>query len=239
MMACEKCGIRFLAVVAGLFLAAATVQALEVNIRESLPYVSTMHEGKVVEIQRIQNQNHVLTGGFSKTSRKCPPFCIQPVQVAPGVATVGELEVLSFIEKKLNKGKGILIDARTPSWYKKGTIPGSINIPFTSFGDDQDEAVKAAALAKLGVTPKTSSSFLDDALSSLQGMMGNNTGSSKWDFSKAKELTLWCNGMWCGQSPHAIHALLKLGYPAEKIHYYRGGMQDWQILGLTVIIPQQ
>jgi len=237
MMVYKKCGIRFWAVAAGLFFAAASVQALEVNIREGLPYVSTTHEGKVVEIRRIQDQNHVLTGGFSKTSRKCPPFCIQPVHVAPGVVTVGELEVLEFIEKKLNKGKGILIDARTPSWYKKGTIPGSINIPFTSFGDDQDEAAKAAALAKLGVVPKTSSSFLDDALSSLKGMMGNNTGSSKWDFSNAKELTLWCNGMWCGQSPHAIHALLKLGYPAEKIHYYRGGMQDWQILGLTVIIP--
>ncbi len=237
MMVYKQRGIRFLSMAAGLFLCAASAQALEVNIREGLPYVSVMHEGKEVKIQRIQDQDHLLTGGFAKTSRKCPPFCIQPTQVAPGVATVGELEVLAFIEKKLNKGKGVLIDARTPSWYKKSTIPGSINIPFTRFGDDQDDAARTAALARLGVTRKTSSSLLDDAMASLQGIMGNGSGSSEWDFSKAKEITLWCNGMWCGQSPHAIQALLDLGYPAEKIYYYRGGMQDWKILGLTVIVP--
>ncbi len=237
MMVGKKCYTRFMGVIAGSFLVVASAQALEVNIREGLPYVRTTHDGKVVEIQRIQDQDHVLTGGFAKTSRKCPPFCIQPVQVAPGVNTVGELEVLAFIEKKVNKGKGVLIDARTPSWHMKGTIPGSINIPFTSFGDDQDEAARAAALARLGVTRKTESSFIDDALGSLQEMMGKGPASSEWDFSKAKEITLWCNGMWCGQSSHAIHALLKLGYPAEKIHYYRGGMQDWRILGLTVVVP--
>ncbi|MCF6210644.1 MAG: rhodanese-like domain-containing protein [Gammaproteobacteria bacterium] len=233
----KKQGIYFLAVAAGFFLCAVSVQALEVNIREGLPYVSTTHDGKAVEIRRIQDQQHMLTGGFTKTSRKCPPFCIQPTQVAPGVVTVGELEVLTFIENKLNKGKGLLIDARTPSWYKKGTIPGSINIPFTRFGNDQDEAARAAVLARLGVTRKTSPSFLENAMASLQSIMGNGVGSSEWNFSKAKEITLWCNGMWCGQSPHAIHALLDFGYPAEKIYYYRGGMQDWKILGLTVIVP--
>lgn len=230
--------LRLVTVAAGLFLFALSAQALEVNIKKGLPYVKTVHEGKVVKIMRVQDQNHVLTGGFSKTSRRCPPFCIQPIHVAPGVTTVGELEVLDFIEKKLNKGKGVLIDARTPSWHKKGTIPGSINIPFTSFGDNEDMAVKAAALAKLGVTRKTESSFIDDTWGSLQEMMGNGVASSDWDFSQAKEVTLWCNGMWCGQSPHAIHALLKLGYPPEKINYYRGGMQDWTILGLTVVVPE-
>lgn len=231
--------IRLLAATTGFFICASSVQALDVNIRKGLPYVMTTHEGKPVRIERIQDQSHVLTGGFSKTSRKCPPFCIQPMQVAPGVTTIGELELLRFIEKKLNTGKGVLIDARTPAWHRKGTIPGSINIPFTSFGDDQGQAVKAAALAKLGVKPKADSSFIDDAWGSLQEMMGNGAASSEWDFSKAKEIILWCNGMWCGQSPHAIHALIKLGYPPEKINYYRGGMQAWKILGLTVIVPDK
>jgi len=31
--------------------------------------------------------------------------------------------------------------------------------------------------------------------------------------------------------------LLKIGYPAKKMRYYRGGMQDWMILGLTVVVP--
>ena len=61
--------------------------------------------------------------------------------------------------------------------------------------------------------------------------------SLNWNFGKAKELLLWCNGPWCDQSPRAIRNLLALGYPAEKLRYYRGGMQDWMVLGLTVTVP--
>jgi rhodanese-related sulfurtransferase len=32
-----------------------------------------------------------------------------------------------------------------------------------------------------------------------------------------------------------IKALLEVGYPAEKIKYYRGGMQAWTSLGLSVV----
>ena len=211
--------------------------ALEVNIAPDLPYVETAHEGKPFRIQRIQDQTHVLTGGFTKTSRKCPPFCIQPLHVAPGVTTVGELEFLDFMEKKFNTGKGVIIDARTPSWHEKGTIPGSINIPFTTFDKETNEAVKAVALGKLGVVKKTGSSVFTSMWESVQKLMGNKNASSPWDFTNAKDVLLWCNGMWCGQSPRAIHNLLELGYPAEKIYYYRGGMQSWQILGLSVVVP--
>jgi len=48
---------------------------------------------------------------------------------------------------------------------------------------------------------------------------------------------LWCNGPACGQSPRAIRGLLKVGYPADRIYYYRGGMQMWQLWGLTTVIP--
>jgi hypothetical protein len=41
--------------------------------------------------------------------------------------------------------------------------------------------------------------------------------------------------MWCGQSPTSINALLKFGYPADKIKYYRDGIQGWAILGLTLV----
>ena len=55
------------------------------------------------------------------------------------------------------------------------------------------------------------------------------------DFSKAKTLVMFCNGMWCGQSPNNIKSLLKMGYPANKIKWYRGGMQDWEVLGLSTV----
>ena len=95
-----------------------------------------------------------------------------------------------------------------------------------------------AALAKLGVVKKgaQSASLLD----SIKGIFGGGeTTNSPWDFSGAKEVLLWCNGMWCGQSPRAIKGLLALGYPPEKIFYYRGGMQAWQSLGLTVVVPKK
>lgn len=55
-----------------------------------------------------------------------------------------------------------------------------------------------------------------------------------WDCSEAKKVALFCNGLWCGQSPTAIRNMIEAGYPADKIHYYRGGMQSWHMLGLTV-----
>lgn len=107
--------------------------ALDVNINKEIASIEVMHNGVPVTIQRIQNQNNHLSGGFTKTSRKCPPFCIQPMHTAPGVTTVAEIEVLKFMQTKLKNGTGVIIDARTPGWHKKGTIPGSINIPFTTF----------------------------------------------------------------------------------------------------------
>ena len=59
-----------------------------------------------------------------------------------------------------------------------------------------------------------------------------------WDCTGAKEVALCCNGMWGGQSPTAIRAMIGAGYPVDKIRYYRGGMQDWRILGLTVVPGQ-
>ena len=55
-----------------------------------------------------------------------------------------------------------------------------------------------------------------------------------WDCTEAKPVALFCNGVWCGQSPTAIRNMVKAGYPANRIFYYRGGMQTWRLLGLTV-----
>ena len=37
-------------------------------------------------------------------------------------------------------------------------------------------------------------------------------------FDTAKTLVLYCNGMWCGQSPNNIKSLLKYGYPVSYTH---------------------
>lgn len=211
---------------------------MAVKITKNITHVDVEHEGRTVRIQRIQDQDHVLTGGFTKTSRKCPPFCVNPVSLDPDVKTVGELEILKFMQTHLKNGTGVLIDARTSEWHKKGTIPGSVNIPFTKFGLKENDPELQKILLDLGVYPKTGSTkkgFIDGIMDMFSGK--DEVKPSKWDFSQSKELLLWCNGIWCGQSPRAIRNLMALGYPKEKLRWYRGGMQVWRILGLNVVIP--
>lgn len=65
--------------------------------------------------------------------------------------------------------------------------------------------------------------------------LGCSRAGERWDCSAAHEVLLFCNGAWCGQSPTAIRAMLREGYPAARIRYYRGGMQAWKSLGLTTV----
>ena len=210
--------------------------ALDVKLDAGRDYVETLHDGRVVKIQRIQDTSHAVIGSFARTSRKCPPFCIQPTHVAPGIATVSEIDIFDFLENEVVTGTGVLIDARLPSWYKKGTIPGSVNIPFTVFEGEAGEQALGNALYQIGVRKRGESGGFTRMLESW-GLLNGDLKTDDWDFSQAKKIILWCNGPWCGQSPRAIRALLKLGYPADRLFYYRGGMQLWQILGLTTIEP--
>ncbi len=213
-----------------------TVLALDVKLTPQLDYIEVVNQGNLVRVQRIQDQDHVLEGGFSKTSRKCPPFCIQPMTVAEGVTTVGQLEIFTFMQEDLLDETGVIIDARTPSWYLRGTIPGSINIPFTVFDADADDQKLIDAMRTIGAKRRGEVSTFERFIEKM-GFMGGDQKNDTWDFTAAKKLILWCNGPWCGQSPRAIKALLRHGYPAEKLFYYRGGMQVWQSLGLTVVDP--
>lgn len=57
----------------------------------------------------------------------------------------------------------------------------------------------------------------------------------KWDCSKAKKIYAFCNGPVCPQSPTAIAAMVRDGFPVDKIYYYRGGMLDWDALGFPIV----
>ncbi len=202
---------------AGMLLCSPAPYALEVNLSAELPYLDIEYEGKQLRIQRIQDTEHKLENSFTKTSRPCPPFCIHPMQAAVGVQTVGELELLSFLIEKVRTGAGLLIDSRLPEWFEKGTIPGAVNIPWTILAAGPDNPHTAKILHALGAVEEV----------------------GEWDFRPALHLMLFCNGPWCDQSPLAIKNLVSLGYPPEKLYYYRGGMQLWQLLGLTTVVPEK
>ena len=189
---------------------------IDVKITESMPFLDLNINGKAIRIERIQDQSYKITNSYAKTSRSCPPFCIRRIET-DGVKTAGELELLDFLKDKVQHDKGLLIDARLKDWNVKGTIPGAINIPFTVFTGGLEDINTVNLLEILGVKE-------DEA-------------NEKWLFDDAIDLMLFCNGPWCGQSQKAIKHLIKLGYPKDKIYWYRGGMQAWQSFGLTIVKP--
>ncbi|MEE9358355.1 rhodanese-like domain-containing protein [Candidatus Vondammii sp. HM_W22] len=201
------------------------------------PYLHVIHQGRSVKVHRVEDPDYQFRGYFAKTIRKCPPFCIKPILADPRVKTVGEIELFDFMENQLREGTGVLIDARTVGWYGQGTIPGSVNIPFTILSKDIGDLEMEEVIESFGVKQRKD---VGAAVLKLEewGVLDGRNKTSTWDFSQCKELILWCNGPTCGQSPRAIRGLLKAGYPAEKIGYYRGGMMMWQLLGLTTVLPE-
>ncbi len=196
--------------------------------------VSSTYKEKKIFIERLSHPKCLNVGitpenifGGDLAGKDVPAECqksfvttlgiVQPISLGKGVQTVGELEVLKFFKLlDTSPEKYAIVDSRKPSWYKEITIPHSINIPYTDIAYDTHfpEDFKKN-LAQLNV------SVHNDIL----------------DFSKAKHLILFCNGSWCAQSGRAIEELIKLGYPTEKLLWYRGGLQDWIGLGFTTIKP--
>ena len=225
----------FIIAAATLFLASAA--PADVLLYDGKPYLHVIHEGRSIKIQRIQDPGYELKGYFAKTARKCPPFCIQPIAVDPAVRTIGEIELFHFMENDLREGRGVLIDARTPSWHKKGTIPGSVNYPFTLFTQEENADERDALFREFGAKPRQQPGLIEKTMQGL-GLSDKQYLTDRWDFTGAKTLVVWCNGPACGQSPRAIEGLISAGYPADKIFYYRGGMQMWQLWGLTTVVPE-
>ena len=211
-------------------------EELLVNITREIALFKGTINGTEIVIKRNQNQQNTVNPIYAKTSRVCPPFCIQPMQLAPGVETVGELEIIDAL-KQMAAGDSalLLIDSRTPSWVKNGTIPGSVNIPWTRLNPAKGattQEIISIMVDEFSVALKPEKDHFDVDEAVMAG-----TVDEVFDYSQAKTLYLFCNGMWCGQSPENIHTLLKFGYPAEKLKWYRGGMQDWEILGLSTVKP--
>ena len=168
---------------------------------------------RAVVIERNQTLTDTIPPPFDKTSRPCPPYCIQPIIAAPGVQTLGELELITYLQKSAQTNDILIIDTRLQDWYKRQTIPLAINLPHELFKSKMTHLLESHFNAK---------------------RIGE-----QWDFANAKTLVLFCNGYWNPDSYQVIQQLISLGYPADKIKWYRGGMQAWLSLGLTTEKPEQ
>lgn len=188
-----------------------------VYLTHDLPSVTVKHQGKPVVIERNPDTDNMIDPDFAQTSRPCPPYCIQPMQLAPGVDTIGELEMIDYLRAMSAGNDNILvIDSRDGDWPQRtGIIPGAVIIPWDRLFPARNNP------------------------ESIANQMEDNFGARRdgplWSFAQAKTLVFYCNGPWCGQSPTNIKTLLTLGYPANKIKWYRGGMQMWKLFGLTTL----
>ncbi len=193
-------------------------------------YINGKGEKKYITIEREIDPEcmdiHISNDLFWKAkyaSEKVPKACkstfvtsagkvIFPMQIHKDIETYGEVEVMAFIKEMQHNDTMLFIDTRDEEWYSYRTIPGAMNIHYVYMMKPEvfKEEYKVS-LAKFGISG-TKKSF---------------------DFSKAKTILLFCNGAWCSQSPNMVKALLALGYPPEKIKWYRGGMDDWLGLSMT------
>ena len=193
-------------------------------------YINSKGEKQHITIEREINPAciyiHIESDTFWKAdyaSEKVPETCkatfitgggkvVFPMQMHKEIETYGEIEVLAFIKKMQHDNTMLFIDARGAGWYEYRTIPGAINIHYVYI-----------------MKPKRFEFEYEESLEKL-GIIGIK---KPFNFSKAKTILLFGNGPWCSQTPNMIKALLALGYPPEKIKWYRGGMHSWLGLSMT------
>jgi rhodanese-related sulfurtransferase len=212
---------RLLAGVGWLLLTGGAQADQPVGITAQQPWVDVIHEGRSVRIQRDPDNFNQIDPDYAMTSRPCPPYCVQPMQLATGVETIGELELLEFL-KRINRGDdtALVIDSRDQDWLiRSGIIPGAIHLPWQKLHPAHNDPEAIADILTL--------------------LFGASRTGLLWNFENARTLVFYCNGPWCGQSPTNLKQLLALGYPAHKLKWYRGGMQAWKSLGLTTVPVKQ
>jgi len=172
---------------------------IKLKITEELTSVKVTHENQKIVIKRTPKNSQYT----------CPPFCIQPMKIQ-GVTTVGELEVLNFMQELKKEEAKLLIDIRSSKKYKKYTIPTAINIPYSML--------------------KSKSKYQKDVLT----LLGGEKIGEKWRFKHVPTLLIFGTDESSSEASQAIKILLKLSYPKEKILFYRSGIEGWKRLGLTI-----
>lgn len=142
--------------------------------------------------------------------QECPGVCVAPMQAADGVATVGELEVIGFVTSLVAEGEGLLIDSRSPETITTLGIVSAVNVPAELLGEDNP--------------------FRSDILVAL----GAREFQGVFNFADAMPLMVFDSGPSSTEAATLITSLVDLGYPTDRISYYRGGMQVWSALGLSM-----
>lgn len=195
------------AIVAGICLSASAVVAQEYVTEAKASFI---FNGERIKISRENREVARYTERFAAAGGRCGAPCIAPMNVADGVNTLDETEVLEFLVTQVAGNKGLMVDARMPEMRAQGFIPGTVSLPHATLGPDNQ--------------------FKKDILRAL----GAREFDGVFNFTDARELLVYDNGPSTDDAGTLIRHLLDEGYPADMIHYYRGGMQVWAVLGFSI-----
>ncbi len=141
--------------------------------------------------------------------RECPPYCIAPMKI-DNIKTVGELETIEFMKSLKKNRNRLVVDVRSSVEYKQNSLPTAINIPYSM------------------LTPN--SKYREEILK----LLGVRKLKKGWHFKYVYKLLIFDNGILDNRAIKMINSLIKIGYPKNKILYYRGGVDSWRELGLTL-----
>lgn len=197
---------------AAVFAAALALQVAAAHAQGDMArgQASFMFDGDRVEVSMDGADAARFAPRFATVAPSCDPQCIGPAQAGVGIDTVVEPEVLEFLVDAVGQGRGLLVDARLPQDRAMGFLPGSVSLPHTTLAQDAE--------------------YRDEILKAL----GARGFEDVFNFADAQTLVIYDNGPTQNDAGVLIAHLLEAGYPPEKIRYYRGGMQVWSIIGLTV-----
>ena len=151
-----------------------------------------------------------------------------------------------FVVKAANGEEKIITRVMTPCAKNKGWLQPLVPVPgvhpageieILNAMNDRDALVvdmREPEDRANGTIPGSMHIVYTEVASRLNEL-GCSKAAGKWDCRQAKKVFAFCNGPVCPQSPSAITAMVRDGFPAERIHYYRGGMLDWAALGFPVV----
>lgn len=157
----------------------------------------------------LRGQEAVIARAQEGPGLECPPGCIVPIQAAKGEDTLGPIKAIGFMQAELVAKIGLLLDVQMPARFAAGHVPGP----------------KSAA----------ENPYQRDILLALGARDAGEVRES--DTSPA--LAIYAAGPSQNDAVRAVQALAAAGYPAQKLRFFRGGMQERLQLGLTLSVPAQ
>lgn len=167
-------------------------------------------QGQTLNITQAARADLDKLRAVSLKAEDCNGICIAPLSAIDGVETVAEFEVITFLAETVAAGGGLLIDSRPLDARDAGAIAASISVPTELL--DANNPFRNDILVAMGARE------FDGAL----------------NFSDAMPLMIYDNGPLSNDAARSVSLLVAAGYPKNKIQYYRGGLQVWTALGLSI-----